>query len=55
MNECLLGCVSRERWLLLAGAEWFEVVDGSPKHFTLIFNAFVFCQVSLSECLRLPA
>lgn len=33
------------RWLLLAGAEFFGVADGSPKHFTLVFNAFVFCQV----------
>ncbi|CAN0435273.1 unnamed protein product, partial [Laminaria digitata] len=32
-------------WLLLAGADFFGVADGSPKHFTLVFNAFVFCQV----------
>lgn len=34
------------RWLLLAGADFFEVADGSPKHFTIVFNAFVFCQVT---------
>lgn len=38
------------RWLLLAGAEFFDVVDGSPKHFTIVFNAFVFCQVSQTPC-----
>ncbi|CAB1113139.1 unnamed protein product [Ectocarpus sp. CCAP 1310/34] len=32
-------------WLLLAGAEFFGVPDGSPKHFTIVFNAFVFCQI----------
>ncbi|CAN0475082.1 unnamed protein product, partial [Hapterophycus canaliculatus] len=35
----------RYRWLLLAGAEFFGVPDGSTKHFTIVFNAFVFCQV----------
>eukprot|EP00752_Nemacystus_decipiens_P016220 g14503.t1 len=32
-------------WLLLAGADFFGVPDGSPKHFTIVFNAFVFCQI----------
>ena len=44
-------CESNGRWLLLAGAEFFGVPDGSPKHFTIVFNAFVFCQVrSTPEC-----
>jgi Ca2+-transporting ATPase len=32
-------------WLLLRGAAVFGVEDGSIKHFTIIFNAFVFCQI----------
>ena len=32
-------------WLLFEGAEFFTCVDGSKHHFTLIFNAFVWCQI----------
>ena len=36
-------------WLLLfmlfEGPEFFSCVDGSTHHFTLLFNAFVFCQL----------
>ena len=32
-------------WLLFEGAEFFNCQDGSRKHFTLIFNAFVFAQI----------
>ncbi|GMI24186.1 hypothetical protein TeGR_g7000, partial [Tetraparma gracilis] len=36
-------------WLLLfmlfEGPEFFSCVDGSAHHFTLLFNAFVFCQI----------
>lgn len=43
---CFLLVFGSYRWLLLAGADFFGVPDGSPKHFTIVFNAFVFCQVS---------
>jgi len=32
-------------WMLFEGAEFFSCEDGSRKHFTLIFNAFVFAQI----------
>jgi P-type Ca2+ transporter type 2C len=32
-------------WLLLRGATAYGVADGSAQHFTIIFNAFVFCQI----------
>jgi P-type Ca2+ transporter type 2C len=32
-------------WLLLRGATAYGVPDGSVQHFTIIFNAFVFCQI----------
>mmetsp|Transcript_4692 Transcript_4692/g.9217 ORF Transcript_4692/g.9217 Transcript_4692/m.9217 type:complete len:223 (-) Transcript_4692:163-831(-) len=32
-------------FLLIKGPEIFECVDGSVEHFTIIFNAFVFCQI----------
>ena len=32
-------------FLLRFGSEIFECVDGSTKHFTIIFNAFVYCQI----------
>lgn len=32
-------------WLLLRGAKFFNVMDGEEQHFTIIFNAFVFCQI----------
>lgn len=32
-------------YLLFEGANDFETVEGSRQHFTIIFNAFVFCQV----------
>lgn len=32
-------------FLLRFGSELFECVDGSTKHFTIIFNAFVYCQI----------
>jgi len=32
-------------YLLLLGGEDFGVEPGSTKHFTIVFNAFVFCQV----------
>ena len=32
-------------WLLREGPEFFNCVDGSTHHFTLVFNAFVFCQI----------
>jgi magnesium-transporting ATPase (P-type) len=31
--------------LLNKGPQWFNCEDGSAHHFTIIFNAFVFCQV----------
>lgn len=31
--------------LLNKGPEWFDCEDGSSHHFTIIFNAFVFCQI----------
>ena len=32
-------------FLLRYGSELFGCVDGSTKHFTIIFNAFVYCQI----------
>jgi len=32
-------------WMLFEGAEFFTCEDGSKKHFSLIFNAFVFAQI----------
>jgi len=32
-------------WMLFEGAEFFTCQDGSKKHFTLVFNAFVFAQI----------
>ena len=32
-------------WLLFEGAEFFSCVDGSKHHFTIVFNAFVWCQI----------
>lgn len=32
-------------FLLNKGPEWFGCEDGSSHHFTIIFNAFVFCQI----------
>ncbi len=32
-------------WLLLCGAAEFGVENSSGRHFTVIFNAFVFCQI----------
>lgn len=32
-------------FLLNKGPKWFGCEDGSTKHFTILFNAFVFCQV----------
>ena len=32
-------------FLLNKGPQWFDCEDGSSHHFTIIFNAFVFCQV----------
>jgi magnesium-transporting ATPase (P-type) len=31
--------------LLNKGPQWFKCEDGSTHHFTILFNAFVFCQV----------
>jgi len=31
--------------LLNKGPQWFDCEDGSTHHFTILFNAFVFCQV----------
>lgn len=33
-------------YLLLAGAEHFDTLPGTKTHLTIIFNTFVFCQVS---------
>jgi len=32
-------------YIMMEGHSVFGVVKGSPKHFTILFNAFVFCQV----------
>jgi magnesium-transporting ATPase (P-type) len=32
-------------FLLRYGSELFGCIDGSTKHFTIIFNAFVYCQI----------
>jgi P-type Ca2+ transporter type 2C len=32
-------------YVLLKGAEDFEVTEGSIEHFTVVFNVFVFCQI----------
>jgi Ca2+-transporting ATPase len=32
-------------YLLLLGAPIFGVATGSPQHFTIVFNTFVFCQI----------
>jgi hypothetical protein len=33
-------------YLLRFGATEFGVAEGGARHFTLVFNAFVFCQAS---------
>lgn len=42
-------------YLLLGGAGHFNTVAGSKVHLTVIFNTFVFCQVSKGDaCLGVP-
>jgi hypothetical protein len=40
---------------LCRGDEYFELEKGSVKHLTIIFNAFVFCQVCLGSLYAAPS